>query len=268
MKPLKIRIIILILYFYCLPLYGTTPILFNETALDLGIIRVTYTGKEEIKLKVMIEKVEGKEKYTYDLLLRNKAESFPLQMGNGTYKISVLKNVKGTSYALVDAKTVVLNLKDEKNVYLTSIQNINWSSTSKPVQKAVDLVDKTKNVEEKAKILYRHVIYEYTYDYDKLATLAADYLPNIDVTYDEKTGICYDFSSLYAAMLRSQQIPTKLVKGYSENAKGYHAWNEVYDEQLKEWVIVDTTYDLQVIKKKPYLKWIKSNKVYEKVKEY
>ena len=42
-------------------------------------------------------------------------------------------------------------------------------------------------------------------------------------------------------MLRSQGIPTKLVKGYSDNVDGYHAWNEVYINE--EWITIDTTLD-------------------------
>ena len=39
-------------------------------------------------------------------------------------------------------------------------------------------------------------------------------------------GICFDYASLMAGLLRSQGIPTKLVVGYSGTA--YHAWISVY----------------------------------------
>ena len=63
--------------------------------------------------------------------------------------------------------------------------------------------------------------------------LFRSYLPNIDDTMASGKGICFDYASLMAAMLRSQGIPTKLVVGYSGAA--YHAWISVY---LKEtgWV--------------------------------
>lgn len=93
--------------------YAASNISFNDKDLDKGIIHITYTGTEKLKLKVMISKDD--KKYTYDLNLIGTPETFPLQMGNGTYKISVLKNVKGTSYVTLDAKTVKVDLKDEKN---------------------------------------------------------------------------------------------------------------------------------------------------------
>jgi transglutaminase/protease-like cytokinesis protein 3 len=42
-------------------------------------------------------------------------------------------------------------------------------------------------------------------------------------------------------MLRSQGIPTKLIKGYTDKVDGYHAWNEVLID--RQWVVIDTTYD-------------------------
>lgn len=58
-------------------------------------------------------------------------------------------------------------------------------------------------------------------------------------------------------MLRSQGIPAKLVKGNApKNAAGYHSWNEVHGETKKAWVVIDTTYDIQVLTQKniPMLK--------------
>ena len=66
-------------------------------------------------------------------------------------------------------------------------------------------------------------------------------------------------------MLRSLNIPTKLVTGFSDNIKGYHAWNEVLIND--NWIIIDTTYDSQ-LKKCKDLKMIKSENLYEKVYEY
>jgi hypothetical protein len=34
--------------------------------------------------------------------------------------------------------------------------------------------------------------------------------------------------------------------GYTSNVNGYHAWNEVYMESSKKWIVVDSTYDSQV----------------------
>ena len=62
--------------------------------------------------------------------------------------------------------------------------------------------------------------------------------------YKDKDGICYDFSVVFAAMLRTQGIETKLIKGYSTKVDGYHAWNQIYDSEKEEWYTVDSTYDI------------------------
>ena len=50
--------------------------------------------------------------------------------------------------------------------------------------------------------------------------------------------MCYDFSSLFAAMCRSEGIPCALTKGYAGSS--YHAWNKV--NLNGSWYQIDLTY--------------------------
>ena len=238
---------------------------FNTSDIGSGVIHITYNGGG--KTKVMIQK--GTTKYTYDINSAGKTESYPLQLGNGSYKISLLANTSGNSYKLISSKNVDVKLKNANSVFLTSIQNINWNVDSKAVAKAVALTKDAKSLEEKAKLLWTYMVKNNSYDYAKLAKLSTGYVPVIDQTLADKKGICYDFSSLYAAMLRSQGTPAKLIKGYApKNASGYHAWNEVYDVSQSKWVVIDTTYDLQVITRNPKVPMVKNTADYSKVYEY
>ena len=237
---------------------------FNLDDISSGIVHITYDGGG--KTKVMVQK--GDKKYTYDINSSGQTESYPLQLGNGDYKVSLLINTSGSSYRLVASKNIDLKLKDPNSVFLTSIQNIDWDVDSKAVAKAVELTKGVDDLEAKAKILWDYMVKNNSYDYQKLSTLQTGYVPVIDQTLADKKGICYDFSSLYAAMLRSEGTPAKLVKGYApKNASGYHAWNEVYDEKLG-WVVIDTTYDLQVITRNPKVPMIKNVQDFSKVYEY
>ena len=56
--------------------------------------------------------------------------------------------------------------------------------------------------------------------------MQSGYLPDLDQVLEKKMGICFDYASLTAALLRVQGIAVKLVIGYADNT--YHAWNEVY----------------------------------------
>ena len=71
------------------------------------------------------------------------------------------------------------------------------------------------------------------------------------VTLAEGRGICFDYAALMSAMLRVQQIPTRLITGYVD--EGYHAWVEVYVQnegwinpeilfESRQWTRMDPTY--------------------------
>lgn len=72
-----------------------------------------------------------------------------------------------------------------------------------------------------------------TYDNEKAATVSGNYLPDIDETLSTKKGICFDYASLTAAMLRSIGIPAKLAIGYSASVR--HAWIDVYIQSVAGW---------------------------------
>ena len=63
------------------------------------------------------------------------------------------------------------------------------------------------------------------------------YVPVPDDTMNSKRGICFDYASLAAAMLRSQGVPTKIIFGYVAPNDLYHAWNMFYTKE-KGWITV------------------------------
>ena len=64
-----------------------------------GYFSARYTAGGTTKIKVMVEKDGAK--YTYDLKADGTTEKYPLQLGDGKYKIRVLRNTSGTKYATV-----------------------------------------------------------------------------------------------------------------------------------------------------------------------
>ncbi len=59
------------------------------------------------------------------------------------------------------------------------------------------------------------------------------------------SGICSDFAELYAALLRTDHIPARLISGYVTNngggQAGFHEWDEFYLPQIG-WVVADPTW--------------------------
>lgn len=231
---------------------------------SMGIIGVQYASANDSRLKVMIEK--DNVRYTYNLNNDKIEEYFPLQLQDGIYKISILENTKGNRFRFLLTKNVDVDLYNANKTFLQSMQLVNWDESMKAIIKAEELTKDLKTDGEKVEAIYEYIINNIKYDYKKIGNLAFDYLPEIDETFTTNKGICYDFASIFAGMLRSVGIPTKLVKGYTENVEGYHAWNEVYLDG--KWIVVDTSYDSQMVENGKKYSMIKDAQEYDKVKEF
>ena len=212
----------------------------------------------------MVEK--GDSRYTYNLEGKGSLETFPLQSGNGEYKVSIMENTEGNKYKFVLTEKISVSAGNSNSAYLGSIQMINWNTGMSAIKKAASLTEGLSNDEAKVKKIYNYVVNNIRYDYDKLNNLPSNYIPSIDSTYKSKSGICYDFASLTAAMLRSVGIPTKLVMGYADGVTGYHSWNEVY--MGGKWVTIDTSYDSQMRENGASYSMKKSKSKYQTSKVY
>lgn len=198
---------------------------------DDGYISATYTGD---KAKCKLQVIAAGETYNFDVDANGQTQYFPLSMGNGTYTIVLRELVDGTaaSYSVVLRQEIEVNMKDPRSPYLYSNRYVNFSKNSDCVYKAAELcagIGDNGNIEKIAAI-FQWVTSNITYDHQLAATVKKNYCPDPDTTLKKKTGICYDYASLMAAMLRSQHIPTRLVIG-DASPDIYHAWNEIYTEQ-------------------------------------
>lgn len=221
---------------------------------DQGAVTVVYPSASEKRLKVLVEK--GGERSAYNLhdgtKTANAVATYPLQRGDGTYVVRIMENTQGSSYRELHRKEVTLKSQQKHAVFLNSVQEINWSTSDPAVQKAARLTAGMSSEREKVQAVYNYLVRNVKYDHDKVNQLTTFYLPNINTTYSTNKGICYDYASLFAAMLRSQGIPTRMVKGYSDaigNGEVYHAWNEVYLSGEDRWVIIDTTHDAPYVQR-------------------
>lgn len=206
---------------------GTTVFSNGSAVIDAsnasqGYVMVKYSGGTS-RIKVRISK--GTE-YTYDLNTAGNYEVFPLTEGSGTYTIKVFQQVQGTSYAQVMSQTVTANIADSQSPFLYPNQFCNFNANSAVVAKAAELTGGISDPLAKVQAVYRYVIDHISYDYQKAASVQSGYLPVPDATLASGKGICFDYAAVMTSMLRSQDIPTKLVIGYTGGT--YHAWVSVY----------------------------------------
>ncbi len=210
---------------------------------------VSYSGSAD-KIKVRITYPDDTQ-YIYPMKLGEGAQTFPLTGGDGSYTIDLLEHTTDSQYAIAFSQEISVKLADEFEPFLYPNQYVWFTQSSKAAVYAKRLSDQASDDLNFVELVYNYVIGNITYD-QALADSAptTEYIPDVDETFTSGRGICFDYAALMTAMLRSQDIPTKLVVGYSGEA--YHAWISVYLEEQgwvdnviefdgKSWSLMDPT---------------------------
>lgn len=190
---------------------------------------VSYSGSNS-KVKLQIT---GSDEITYTYNLHDGYETFPLTSGSGSYTVGVFENIEGTSYSTLFTQAIDVTIQDEFGPYLYANQYVNFSADSKVISKAMELSASANDDLEVIENVYNYIITNFTYDYDKAASVQSGYLPDVDDVLASQTGICFDYAAVMASMLRCERIPTRLEVGYMGNV--YHAWISTYIKD-KGWV--------------------------------
>lgn len=194
-----------------------------------GYVMACYSGSDTSKrIKVLVAGPSGVS-YNYNLNPYGEYETFPFSDGSGDYKVSVCQNTTGSKYAVLLSKTISVQLSDEFAPFLRPNQYVNFTPDSAVVAKAKELTAGCGSMIDKVSIVYDFVVTNFSYDREKAQTVQSGYLPVVDEILESKTGICFDYAAVMAAMLRSQNVPTKLVIGYAGEV--YHAWISTYSEE-------------------------------------
>lgn len=159
---------------------------------------------------------------------------------NATRKDSLLTKI----FVFVLSATILLLLftayifvYKQNCVSLTNGQATLWDTNA--LKLADEICVDCDTDEEKVKAIYKWMIYNFEYDYDREPLI--QYF-NVRKTLNTRKGICYDFSHLFTALCRSQNIPCYVVDGDKrDNAQYHHTWNRVYFDS--SWWNIDVTFD-------------------------
>lgn len=122
--------------------------------------------------------------------------------------------------------------------YLSNGRDTLWDTQTEEL--ADEICAGFETDEEKVRAIYQWIILNFEYDYDCYPIFQHF---NVRKTLQTKRGICYDFSHLFAAFCRSQDIPCYVVDGDPRKPGAEsHTWNRVcYNGS---WWDVDVTNDL------------------------
>ena len=111
-----------------------------------------------------------------------------------------------------------------------------YNSGSSCVALSSTLCGGNKDTIAKTAAIYDYIINNISY-VSTAENGANGYIPVPDTVLANKSGICFDYASLAAAMFRSLGIPCKLITGYV-GKETYHAWNCIYLKN-KGWITVE-----------------------------
>jgi transglutaminase/protease-like cytokinesis protein 3 len=192
-----------------------------------GYVMVRYLPATTKRLKIQVKGPTTA--YTYNFTAGDAWTTLPLSDGNGNYQVAVFEQVVDSKYANVLSKTFSVQLVDEFAPFLRPNQYVDYANATNTIAKAKELTDGKTDRLEQMQAVYDFVVGTLTYDKAKAATVQSGYLPVLDKVLESKTGICFDYAALMTGMLRTKDIPCKLVVGYAGTA--YHAWISVYTEE-------------------------------------
>lgn len=229
---------------------GENGALIDASRASDGYVGVSATSSARLKLQV----VSGQASCNFDIPQDGTAIICPLSFGNGDYTFRVMQNTSGNNYVELYSTSADVTLSSEFAPFVRPNVYCNYTSSSACVAKARDLVKDASNQAEALEDVCTWIVDNVTYDDAKAAQLkdATGYVPNPDSTLASGTGVCFDYASLGAAMLRSQGIPTRIVTGNVSPNNIYHAWIMVnidgtwksaqFSVKANTWSRVDLTF--------------------------
>ena len=207
---------------------GGAPLEVDVSNAAQGYVMARYSGSAA---KAVVQ-LTGADGVTYKYFLRPSEDFVPLPLtsGSGLYAVDGYENIEGSTYATLFKETADVTLADEFLPYLYPNQYVLFNADSQAVAVAARTVDGAASDLEAVEKIYHYVVENVTYDAEKAAAVGSGNLPTVDDTLATGTGICFDYAALTAAMLRSQNIPTRLEIGYAGTI--YHSWISVYVQDV------------------------------------
>ncbi len=218
--------------------------------IDVSNINKGYVAAQcsaSVRCRVRIRK--GEEVDDYELSNDGSTSYYPITRGNGEYTVILYTFLRdgdgGPEYDQFISATATAALESEFGPYIVPTRLVEYTPESPCVVLSHEITQHAATDLEVIQQIYYWITENISYDTEKATELAGKrgaYEPNPDETLASGKGICYDYASLAAAMLRANAIPAKLIKGDVDAPDGsgtvYHAWNMVWTEETG-WIAVE-----------------------------
>ena len=158
-------------------------------------------------------------------------QTIPLTYGNGAYTVTILEEVTAGMFAEVLSTNLSVSLSNPLLPFLYPNIFVNFTPQTRAVQLSAELAEGATSELDVVQAVYDFVIQNIAYDAE-LATritagMVSEHSPDLDDILRRGRGICFDYAALMAAMLRAQQIPTRLEIGFVSGGI-FHAWVTIH----------------------------------------
>ena len=183
-------------------------------------------------------------------------ETIPLTHGNGRYTITVLEHVRDGMFGVALTTTLDVSMPNPLSPWLYPNLFVNFTPQTNAVRIAEDLAQGAYSELDVVRAVYEFVIDNIVYDHafaaDVTSGTITEYLPDLDDILRRGRGVCFDYSAVMTAMLRAQNIPTRLEIGFVSGGI-FHAWVTVHTAehgwvgvaqfaQGANWTLMDPTF--------------------------
>ena len=219
------------------------PVTIDISNIESGYLMAKHSGTDH-KLKVVITHLLGQNRY--DLGGDGLYQTYPLSYGSGVYGIAMYEQEPGEkqndSYKKIFGDFITVTMPDETLCFLYPNQYVWYTEYSVAPALSMLLCEGITSDIEKVEAVFSFISNQIRYDYIKALTIQQNYIPDVDQTLRDETGICFDYAALFACMLRAQGVPTQMAVGklLISDPPVEHAWNKVKIGET--WLMIDPTF--------------------------
>jgi transglutaminase-like putative cysteine protease len=217
--------------------------------LEYGLVYVDLGDEENLDVRLFFEGPgTTEESLNYGSRIYTGKGIYPLIYGSGEYTLTILVKNSGIKYSTVWKEEIIADFEDTEPFLYSNIFSY-YTGDAALAQKAYEITKSESTEWEKAKAITEFVGRWVSYNYNLSADISetgsakpSSYRKSFaDDIYNDKSGICINYTQLTNAMLRAIGIPSREVWGYTDLGL-YHAWSEVFVNG--KWVIADSTIGL------------------------
>lgn len=168
-----------------------------------------------------------------------------LTFGDGIYSLQILTHHHESFYREIFNEKINVSLSNHLYPFLIPSPFVWYDNESYIVKSLFYRVSPYYTCDEIIKLFFNFITNEISYDYEFAFkvhhNLITHHVPNLDKIMSTKTGVCFDKASLFTALLRLNNIPSRLIIGYYNDE--LHAWVEIWNPNYDEWIAYDLIFN-------------------------